>query len=246
MPRLKARFNEQNYSINTEVIRHDEYFNLPEEYEASMDKIRDEKKLNIQGICFSIEKYEGATNVAIIREEALQKQEGEVDFKNAMVLVPIAVDSEELIEELKQHFLNRKVRCRKIQDAENGQYSLSLSLIPESIDRTVSGLAQEIIDRKDHIEIVLKDLEDKTEHFNLTIMNISPEDNAELVRLLRMTMGMGMIMDADKDNNVLSLFAANILPKDISPEGDAFFVRMMFMPFEYCEYTEDENIIWNT
>ena len=57
------------------------------------------------------------------REEALQKQEGETDFKNAMILVPIAVDSNELIEELKQHFLNRKVRCRKIQDNETGQYS---------------------------------------------------------------------------------------------------------------------------
>lgn len=232
--RLKARFNEENYSVNFTVIDHRQYFDLYEEYEASMDKIRNNNRLNIKGICYGITRHDDTYIVSIAKEEVLKSDdntEHEAD-ENAMIIVPLAIDSPEAIEDLKKRFLGEKIRCFKAQNNETGEYNLSLSLIPKTIAESGSGLVTDVVDREDHIDIVFED----DEAYSLRIPNIGKQENAEMVRMLRYMVGSGMILEVDKDKNILSLFGANRLPKEESPEGDIAYARILFMPFEYNEF----------
>lgn len=217
--RIRARFNEFNYKANMYACSSKDYFNLKDEHDG---KVTDDKqsKLNIIGAVMAISRHEDNCYFAIAREENV-------------VMVPIAMNSEEYADVLKEKFTGKKVRVMKRQQMEYGLYEVSISLVSERIKSTVEGVFEDA-GAEDHT--LFFRIKDDQQEYELKIPQAAEENLIEYVKVFKDLIGGNIFLDLDENGKVLQFFAAAKLPPEKTEEDlDIGLAYIIFTEYEYEE-----------
>ena len=222
--KIKALFNEHNFMIRINTLSSSEFFDLREEYEGSMNRIRNKKRVNVIAICEAIIKSGYDYELVLYDQE---NEDQHQDSDTAMIMFPLMINQEEYIEQLRERFVDKKVRVYLLRDDEAGEYNLSVSLMPEICESGCERL-KDVIDHQDHIEFVFYN-DEKT--YELWIHNIDETSNAQIVESLKHMIGTDVFLDLAENGRILNVFAANRME-----DGNAGYVRILYTDFEYNEF----------